>query len=105
VAGAEADARAGLAVAPGDPHLVCALGLVHAERGDLATAEDLFTQALTARPDLTEALVNRATTRFDLGDTRSAIDDLTAALSLDDGADAEFTAELRAAVAECAAHA
>jgi tetratricopeptide (TPR) repeat protein len=111
--------------------------LVHADRDDLSTADALFTRALAVRPDLTEALINRATARFDggdipaaiadltaaialaddpvtrynrghahqqLGDWRSAEADFTAALFLDDGADEEFTAELRSAVAECVAH-
>ncbi|GAB1510498.1 tetratricopeptide repeat protein [Actinophytocola sp. KF-1] len=82
--GAAADARAGLAVAPGDPHLLCALGLVHADRGEHEVADELFSRALAGRPDLTEALVNRATTRFERGDVAAAIADLTAALSLAD---------------------
>lgn len=83
--GAEADALAGLAVAPGDPHLLCALGLVRSDR-DPAGAEDLFTLALSARSDLGQALVNRATIRFDRGEVVAAIADLTAALAVADDA-------------------
>ena len=73
------------------------------DRGDIPAAIVDLTAALDLSDDPVTRY-NRGHAHQQLGDWQSAVDDFTAALFLDDGADAEFTAELRAAVAECASH-
>lgn len=73
------------------------------DRGDVPSA----IADLTAALDLADDPViryNRGHAHRQIGDRQSAEDDFTAALSLDDGADADFTEELRAALAGCATH-
>jgi tetratricopeptide (TPR) repeat protein len=52
------------------------------ERGDIAQAERLFTQAVTLDPRSQTAFVNRALTRARLDRTKDALDDLSEALRL-----------------------
>lgn len=70
------------------------------DRGDVRAAIDDLTAAL-AQADDPITRYNRGHAHRELGDHQSAAADFTAALSLDEGADPEFTAELRAALAEC----
>ncbi|WP_229402239.1 tetratricopeptide repeat protein [Micromonospora okii] len=79
---AEAGARAGLALAPDEAALLCTLGLVLAERGRLAEADELFTRALAGDPKLVEAWTNRAAVRFDRDDVAAAVADLDRAVAL-----------------------
>ncbi|MGY0237132.1 tetratricopeptide repeat protein, partial [Longispora urticae] len=82
--GAEADARAGLALAPREPLLLCTLGLVVSERGDLAGADRLLSRALEHDPDLVAAWTNRAAVRFEAGGLDAAAEDLDRAVGLTD---------------------
>ncbi|MEV6520505.1 tetratricopeptide repeat protein [Longispora sp. NPDC051575] len=82
--GAETDARAGLALAPREPLLLCTLGLVVSERGDLAGAERLLSRALEHDPDLVAAWTNRAAVRFEAGELDAAAGDLDRAVGLTD---------------------
>ncbi|MEU4438133.1 tetratricopeptide repeat protein [Micromonospora chalcea] len=79
---AEAGARAGLAGAPYEPALLCTLGLVLAERGRPAEADELLTRALSGDPELVEAWTNRAAARFERGDVAAALADLNRAVAL-----------------------
>ncbi|WP_222434135.1 tetratricopeptide repeat protein [Micromonospora sp. CNZ296] len=79
---AEAGARAGLAGAPQEPALLCTLGLVLAERGRPAEADELLTRALNGDPELVEAWTNRAAARFERGDVAAALADLDRAVAL-----------------------
>ncbi|WP_320064880.1 tetratricopeptide repeat protein [Micromonospora sp. RTGN7] len=79
---AEAGARAGLALAPQEPALLCTLGLVRSERGSPADADELFTRALAGDPELVEAWTNRAAVRFECGDVAAAVADLDRAVML-----------------------
>ncbi|MER7418462.1 tetratricopeptide repeat protein [Micromonospora peucetia] len=79
---AETDARAGLALAPEEPALLCTLGLIRSERGSPAEADRLFSQALVGDPALVEAWTNRAAIRFERGDVPAALADLDQAVAL-----------------------
>ncbi|WP_326563686.1 tetratricopeptide repeat protein [Micromonospora peucetia] len=79
---AETDARAGLVLAPQEPALLCTLGLIRSERGSLAEADRLFSQALAGDPELVEAWTNRAAIRFERGDVPAALADLDQAVAL-----------------------
>ncbi|WP_239085654.1 tetratricopeptide repeat protein [Catellatospora methionotrophica] len=79
---AEAQARDGLAVLPDEPVLLCTLGLVRSEHGDLAGADALLTLAVTRAPELVEAWTNRAAVRFEQGDVTAALADLDRAVAL-----------------------
>lgn len=70
------------------------------DRGDVPAAIADLTTALSVADDPVTRY-NRGHAHRELGDRRSAAADFTAALSLDDGTDEEFTAELRAALADC----
>ncbi|GAA3220233.1 tetratricopeptide repeat protein [Nonomuraea helvata] len=84
------DVRRGLALSPGHPGLLCTLGLLELRDRDHRAALAAFTAALAARPAMTEALINRASTWFDLGHAEQAIKDLTRALSIRPDATAYF---------------
>ena len=62
-----------------------ARGLMRARLGDLRGAEADQTAALRLRPELVEALVNRAHVRGSLGNPRGALEDADAALALRPG--------------------
>ncbi|HEY0700476.1 MAG TPA: tetratricopeptide repeat protein, partial [Micromonospora sp.] len=79
---AEAGVRAGLALAPQEPALLCTLGLIRSERGGPAEADELFTRALAGDPELVEAWTNRAAVRFERGDVAAALADLDRAVAL-----------------------
>ncbi|MGK5518222.1 tetratricopeptide repeat protein [Micromonospora sp. URMC 107] len=79
---AETHARAGLALAPQEPALLCTLGLIRSERGSLAEADQLFSKALAGDPELVEAWTNRAAIRFERGDVPAALADLDRAVAL-----------------------
>ncbi|WDZ83633.1 tetratricopeptide repeat protein [Micromonospora cathayae] len=79
---AETAARAGLALAPQEPALLCTLGLVRSERGGLAEADDLLTRALAGDTTLVEAWTNRAAVRFERGEVAAAVADLDRAVAL-----------------------
>ena len=74
------------------------------DRGDIPSAITDLTAALDLADDPVTRY-NRGHAHRELGDWRAAAADFTAALSLDDRTDADFTAELRTALAECATHA
>ena len=52
-------------------------------RDDLAAADRLFTDVLTAAPHLTEVWYNRGIVRYDLGRYEDAVSDFTAAIERD----------------------
>ncbi|MGI5271666.1 tetratricopeptide repeat protein [Nonomuraea sp. CA-218870] len=79
---ARQDVERGLELSPGHPDLLCTLGLLALQDRDHRAALAAFTAALAARPAMTEALMNRATTWFDMGHPAQALKDLTRALSI-----------------------
>ncbi|MFI6478963.1 tetratricopeptide repeat protein [Nonomuraea sp. NPDC050663] len=78
---------AGLAAAPGDPHLLAVLGQVETAAGDFAAAQAAFDQAIEAAPRLAEAWANRAILRYEQGDHAGAVADLDRAIEIDPRAD------------------
>ncbi|WP_344945576.1 tetratricopeptide repeat protein [Sphaerisporangium flaviroseum] len=83
---ARADVVAGLALAPGNPHLSCVLGQVEAAAGHLPEARAAFDVALTGAPTLVPAWANRAMLRYEAGDLQGAVSDLTQAIELQEDA-------------------
>jgi tetratricopeptide (TPR) repeat protein len=83
---ARADVRAGLALAPGNPHLSCVLGQLEAAVGRFGAARAAFDAALAGAPGLVPAWAGRASLRYETGDPQGAVTDLTRALALDEGA-------------------
>ncbi|MGI5155503.1 tetratricopeptide repeat protein [Microbispora sp. CA-102843] len=79
---ARADVEAGLALDPGNAHLHGVLGQLETEAGRYAEAALAFDAALAADARLASAWANRATLRFETGDARGAVDDLTRAIEL-----------------------
>ncbi|WP_406207423.1 tetratricopeptide repeat protein [Kitasatospora sp. NBC_01560] len=80
--GAERDATAGLALDPENPHLLAALGAVHAEHDRPEEARAAFGRALLADPDLLPALCGRATAAYRAGDVEAALADLRHAVGV-----------------------
>jgi tetratricopeptide (TPR) repeat protein len=68
-------------------HAHCLRGLSAMEARDSATAEQEFSLAIEADPDLSDAWANRATIRFKHGDSEAALRDLDRALALRDDAE------------------
>lgn len=103
LAAADALFTRALAVRPDLTEALINRATVRFDSGDIPSAIADLTAALAVTDDPVTRY-NRGHAHQQLGDWRSAEADFTAALFLDDGADEEFTAELRAAVAECVAH-
>ena len=82
---AAALALAGLAVTPDEARLHCTLGLALLSIEDNQAARQAFDRALELDPALTEAMVNRATAAYELGDFAAAMADLDTALEADAG--------------------
>src|SRR5262249_34233307 len=59
------------------------LGVIAAEKGDTARADDLFGRAIALEPGNAEALFNRGKLRLDRADYAGAIDDLKASTEAD----------------------
>ncbi|TQS30295.1 tetratricopeptide repeat protein [Microbispora sp. KK1-11] len=83
---ARRDVEAGLALDPGNAHLHGVLGQLETEAGRYAEAALAFDAALAADARLASAWANRATLRFETGDARGAVDDLTRAIELGEDA-------------------
>ncbi|MFC6075966.1 tetratricopeptide repeat protein [Microbispora bryophytorum] len=83
---ARRDVEAGLALDPGNAHLHGVLGQLETEAGRYAEAALAFDAALAADACLASAWANRATLRFETGDARGAVDDLTRAIELGEDA-------------------
>jgi tetratricopeptide (TPR) repeat protein len=80
--GAAADARAGLALTPDDPRLLCLLALGLHSDGAGHEALAAFDRALAIDPEFAPALVNRAVLRCERGELAASDADLTRALEL-----------------------
>ncbi|MEV4476111.1 tetratricopeptide repeat protein [Nonomuraea sp. NPDC049504] len=79
---ARADVEVGLALAPGNPHLLTVLGQLETAAGRLAEAADALDRAVEGAPDLAAAWGNRGILRYATGDLEGAIADLTRAIAL-----------------------
>ncbi len=79
---ARRDVVAGLAVAPGDPHLLCLLGRLELEEGHHDAARAAVDAAVRADVPVAEAWATRAAVAFETGDPGAALADLTRAIEL-----------------------
>ncbi|GAA2683115.1 hypothetical protein GCM10010412_068700 [Nonomuraea recticatena] len=77
------DVRAGLALAPGNPHLLTVLGQLETAAGRPEEAARALDAAIAAAPALAAAWANRGALRYELGQLEPALDDLTRAVELD----------------------
>ncbi|MEU8103271.1 tetratricopeptide repeat protein [Nonomuraea muscovyensis] len=77
------DVRAGLALAPGNPHLLAVLGQLETAAGRLAEARRALDRAIEAAPGLASAWGNRGVLRFEAGDPEGAVEDLSQAIGLE----------------------
>ncbi len=80
------DVAAGRALDPTNPHLLCLLGQLHSQKGELAEATTAYSQALAQDETIQAAWAGRAAIAFDQGDLDAAIRDLTHAVELSDDA-------------------
>ncbi|WP_425434773.1 tetratricopeptide repeat protein [Nonomuraea jiangxiensis] len=79
---ARADVTTGLALAPGNPHLLTVLGQVETAAGRFAEAEAALDEAVGSAPRLAAAWGNRGVLRYSSGDLEGAVEDLTRAIDL-----------------------
>ncbi|MEO3874624.1 tetratricopeptide repeat protein [Nonomuraea sp. B12E4] len=79
---ARGDVTAGLALAPGDPHLLTVLGQLETAAGRYAEAEAALDLAVRSAPELAAAWGNRGVLRYAVGDLEGAVEDLTRAIEL-----------------------
>lgn len=77
------DVTAGLALAPGNPHLLAVLGQLETAAGRLAEARRALDRAVEAAPWLAAAWGNRGVLRFEAGDPEGAVEDLSQAIGLE----------------------
>lgn len=77
------DVRTGLALAPGNPHLLAVLGQLETAAGRLAEARRALDRAVEAAPWLAAAWGNRGVLRFEAGDLEGAVEDLSQAIGLE----------------------
>lgn len=77
------DVTAGLALAPGNPHLLAVLGQLETAAGRLAEARRALDRAVEAAPWLAAAWGNRGVLRFEAGDLEGAVEDLSQAIGLE----------------------
>ncbi|MGN9787316.1 tetratricopeptide repeat protein [Nonomuraea sp. ZG12] len=80
---ARADATTGLALSPGNPHLLTVLGQLETGAGRLAEARRALDSAIERAPGLAAAWGNRGVLRYAAGDPEGAVADLTQAIGLD----------------------
>ena len=83
LATATADVEVGLALAPGNPHLLLLSARLADQRADADPAEKLYAAALEADPRLVAAWTGRAVMRFGRGDVDGALRDLDNALRIE----------------------
>ncbi|MGP3961528.1 tetratricopeptide repeat protein [Nonomuraea sp. 3N208] len=79
---AMADVTAGLALVPGNPHLLTVLGQLETTAGRLAEARTALDLAVEGAPTLAAAWGNRAVLRYTAGDLEGAVEDLSRAIEL-----------------------
>ncbi|MEV4841380.1 tetratricopeptide repeat protein [Nonomuraea sp. NPDC049486] len=79
---ARADVEAGLACAPGNPHLLTVLGQLETAAGRLREARRALDLAIDRAPSLVAAWGNRGVLRYEAGDPAGAVADLTRAIEL-----------------------
>ncbi|MGP3915741.1 tetratricopeptide repeat protein [Nonomuraea sp. 10N515B] len=79
---AMADVTAGLALVPGNPHLLTVLGQLETTSGRLAEARAALDLAVEGAPTLAAAWGNRGVLRYTAGDLEGAIDDLSRAIEV-----------------------
>ncbi|MGW0803575.1 tetratricopeptide repeat protein [Nonomuraea sp. NPDC002799] len=84
---ARADVVAGLALAPGEPHLLTVLGQIEMAQGRFSEAQTALEQAVREAPRLAAAWGNRGVLRYSVGDLEGAVEDLTQAIELQPQAD------------------
>ncbi len=80
------DIEHGLALDPGNPQLLCTLGLLEMAQEHPDEAHQALTSALERDPSLLAAWTNRAVLAYECGNIDAAIADLTQALELDENA-------------------
>ncbi|MDP4501517.1 tetratricopeptide repeat protein [Nonomuraea turcica] len=79
---AMADVTAGLALVPGNPHLLTVLGQLETTSGRLAEARAALDLAVEGAPTLAAAWGNRGVLRYTAGDLEGAVEDLSRAIEL-----------------------
>ncbi|WP_336210018.1 tetratricopeptide repeat protein [Nonomuraea sp. LPB2021202275-12-8] len=79
---ARADATTGLALSPGNPHLLTVLGQLETAAGRFPEARQALDLAVDLAPRLASAWGNRGVLRYACGDLEGAITDLTRAVAL-----------------------
>lgn len=79
---ARAEAEAGLALAPDNPHLLTVLGQLDTAAGRLPEARRALDLAIEHAPALAAAWGNRGVLRYEAGDPEGAVADLTRAIDL-----------------------
>ncbi|MFB4282446.1 tetratricopeptide repeat protein [Nonomuraea sp. MTCD27] len=79
---ARADVEAGLALAPGNPHLLTVLGQIETSAGRYDAAEAALNLAVDRAPALASAWGNRGVLRYAMGDLEGSVADLTRAIDL-----------------------
>ena len=82
LAPARDDIEQAIQTKPNDARILCTLGLIEMRIGDHDAASDAFARSIAADPALADPWANRATIAYKRGDFRSAIHDLTRALTL-----------------------
>lgn len=76
------DVTAGLALDPGNPHLLVVLGQLETAAGRLGEARRALDRAVEAAPWLAAAWGNRGVLKFEAGDPEGAVEDLSQAIGL-----------------------
>ena len=85
--GALRECQLALELAPADPWLHYACGVAWYKMGELERAQESFTRGVECDPRHLKSLQWRARVLVDVGDDRSAVEDLTRALELIDDTD------------------
>lgn len=78
------DVEAGLLLDPANAYLRCTLGQIELAEGRHELAARAFDAAVSLAPDMAVAWANRAMLAFESGDADTAIDDLSAALLIEE---------------------
>ncbi|MDP9866098.1 MULTISPECIES: tetratricopeptide repeat protein [Streptosporangium] len=87
---ARADVAAGLALMPGNPHLLTVKGQLDTASGRFEEAARAFDTALESAPALGAAWANRGILRYETGDAEGAVTDLSRAIEIEESPELYF---------------